>query len=433
MQGQLVECAPLNIEPGDAPESGPGKPPHNKPDGDRRFWWKVSPLLAAISVAKAVRLPNYKSATQAEVDYHLGLIKRGMFGAVFARPLHLEHYSRFAVFSWVLLLATVGLLLWFTYTSRALKRVLSPEVVALFCSSYALVYLAHMVGYFEVLLLALTLLLLLVPSFRWRLVLAVPVIVFALAVHEMYLFVYLPVLLFSFVAQGLLAGPRTMPRRRIGGAVLLLGAVALGTTLRLALRPPMTVPQLGALRTHIATLVDFPTDEAMYDVLVRSTHDNLLIMQDIASRAPWWRQQLVCLLTMAPTVVLLILTTRALLRHSARPAPRWLPWAAVTAALSPLAMHLLGFDVARFNAMVILTSFLVLLTVCRYTEGAAVALSPRLHHAVLLVLLLNMTSGDLLMDGRVVRSFPFVRELPGTLALRHGHWQPPDPNYKPRF
>ena len=416
-------------------------------NGDRRFWWYVTPLLAAISVAKAIRLPNYKSATQAQVDYHLGLIKRGMFGAALARPLHLEIYSRFTVFSWALLLITVATLLLFTWRSGARQRLLTPELLALFFSSYALVYMAHMVGYFEVLLLLITLALLLVRSFWLRFACAIPAVVFALAVHEMYLFVYLPVLLFSFLvqsvaeqAQGVAGKVRGTPRppRRYApaAAVLLLLAFALATTTRLALNPPMTPAQLDGMRGHIAHLVDFPTDEAMYDVLVRSTRDNLLIMHDVAAQAPWWRQQIVCLVTMAPTVLLLLWMTRRLLRsapHPARQVPRWLSACAMLASLSPLAMHLLGFDVARFNAMVILTSFLVLLTVCRWTTGPPVALSPRLRHAVLLVLLLNMTSGDLLMDGRTVRAFPFLRELPGTLALRHGQWQPPDPTYKPRF
>ena len=93
------------------------------------------PVLATISVAKAIRLPTYKAATQAQVDYSFGLIKRGMFGACFARPLHLEIYSRFAIFSWALLGLAVVLLLVFTWCSGAPWRLLSPEIVALFFSS----------------------------------------------------------------------------------------------------------------------------------------------------------------------------------------------------------------------------------------------------------------------------------------------------------
>lgn len=400
---------------------------------DGRFWWALCPLLAAISVAKAIRLPNYKSATQAQVDYSLGLIKRGMFGAAFARPLHLEIYSRFTVFSWGLLLGTMAVLLLFTWLGGARQRVLSPEVITLFFSSYALVYMAHMVGYFEVLLLLHTLLLLLIRPFWVRLAVALPVAIFALAIHEMFLFVYLPVILFSFLLQGFAGHGKPLRKPVVLAAVGLLLGVSVATTVRLALNPPMTPAELVLLRDGIAHRVNFPTNAEMYDVLVRSTRDNLYIMRDVASRPPWWRQQLVCLITMAPTVILLLLTTRRLLRASHRVVSRWLYLGALVAALSPLAMHLLGFDVARFNAMVIVTSFLALLAVCRFTDGAPVALSSREHYAVLLVLLLNMASGDLLMDGRTVRAFPFVRELPGTLALRHGHWQPPDPTYKPRF
>ena len=290
-----------------------------------------------------------------------------------------------------------------------------------------------MVGYFEIVLLLLTVSLLLIRPLAWRLACSVPAAVFASATHEMFLLVFLPVLLLSFPLQGFTGGgPGKRKTFAVAAATLLL-SVSLATSVRLALKPPMTAAQLQRMRGHIAGIANFPTDDAMYWVLLRSTRDNVHIMHDVVARAPWWRQQLVSLITMAPTVALLLLMTRRVLRSSTHAVPSWLFPCAVVASLSPLAMHGLGFDVARFNAMVILTSFLTLLTVCRLVEGKPVRLSPRLHHAVLLVVLLNMTSGDLLMDGRTVRSFPYIRELPQTLALRHGHWQPPDIHYRPRF
>jgi hypothetical protein len=156
-------------------------------------------------------------------------------------------------------------------------------------------------------------------------------------------------------------------------------------------------------------------------------------MREVAQRPPWWRQQIVSLVTMAPTIVLLLLTVGLVLRSSTRLVPKWLRMGAMAAGLSPLGMHLLGFDVARFNAMVILTSFLVLLAACRFTDGPSVMLSNRIRHWMLLVIMLNMASGDLLMEGRVVRPFPFIREFPQVLALRYGHWQPRDPHYKPAY
>ncbi len=412
-------------------------------DREQRFWWATIPLFMAISVGKAIRLPNYKSATQAQIDYRLGLIKRGMFGTIFARPLHLEHYERYAVFSWLALLVTLLLLLLYTWKSGLRQRVLTGESAVLFFTSYALTYMAHMVGYFEVVLLALTLGLLMIKPFWIRLLFSIPVAIFALAIHELFLIVFVPVLLFSFLAQtaGLPQEPveprgngstAALGRGRGWAACALLLTVSLAVTVRLALRPPLTGVQLDAMRSATSQLADFPTDEAMYLVLVRSTADNLVIMRDAVTHAPWWRQQLVSLITMGPTIVLLLMTTGLVLR-AGRGAPRWLHWAAIGAGLSPLGMHLLGFDVARFNAMVILTSFLVLLTACRYTAGPPVPLSPRLRHAVILIMLLNMASGDLLMDGRVVRPFPFIRELPQVLSLRHKPWVPRDPSYKPQY
>ena len=412
-------------------------------DREQRFWWATIPLFTAISVGKAIRLPNYKSATQAQIDYRLGFIKRGMFGTAFARPLHLEQYQRYTVFSWVVLLATVLLLLLYTWKSGLRRRVLSGEAAALFFTSYALTYMAHMVGYFEVVLLALTLALLMIKPFWIRLLFSIPVTIFALAIHELFLIVFVPVLLFSFLAQAPGAphefseisrkqGPFTPRTGTAWAACALLLTVSLAVTVRLALRSPLTGVQLESMRSATSQLADFPTDEAMYLVLVRSAADNLVIMRDAVTHASWWRQQLVSSITMGPTIALLLVTAGLVLRSGGE-APPWLKGAAIGAGLSPLGMHLLGFDVARFNAMVILTSFLVLLTACRYTTGPPVALSPRLRHAVILIMLLNMASGDLLMDGRVVRPFPFIRELPQVLSLRHGPWTPRDPRYKPQY
>lgn len=409
-------------------------------DREQAFWWAIFPILAIVSVGKGIRLPNYNSATQAQVDYRLGMVKRGLFGTVFSRPLHLEHYKTFVLFSWAMLLLTLALLLVLTWRSGLRQRVLTGEVVALFFSSYSLTYMAHMVGYFEVLLTALTIALLLVRQPWLRLLCSFPVVVFSLLVHELFLIVFLPVILFSFLVQAeagensteIHGRVRFTPQTALAACGFLL-ALCLSLTVRLALQPPMTRAQVEALRIGIAQIVDFPPFEIMYLVMVRSTADNLAIMKHVVQTAAWWRQQLVCLVTMAPTIVLLLLTVGLVLRSTTRPVRRWLKIAALLAGLSPLAMHLLGFDVARFNALVVLTSFLVLLVACRFTNGHLVELPTRMRHWVLLVMLLNMASGDLLMDGRVARPFPFIRELPQVLPLHHGKWEPRDPFYKPQY
>jgi hypothetical protein len=412
-------------------------------DGERRFWWSIIPVLTAVSIGKAIRLPNYKSAIQAQIDYRFGFVKRGMYGEIFTRPLHLEHYHRYVVFSWLTLALMVAVLLLLTWRSGLRERLLTGEAAALFFSSYSLTYMSHMVGYFEVILALLTMGLLFVRSVRWRFLLSLPVAVFALTLHEMFLIVFLPVLLFSFLAQAVRVEecePSSPPSfsespRAAFAAFALLSLVCVAVTLKLSLKPAMTQAQINVMGADIAKRVDFPLDaaEPMYAVLMRSTKDNLVIMKGVAQTPAWWRQQIVCLFTMAPTIALLLLTALRVLRSNTMPAPRWLLQSAVAAGLAPLAMHLLGYDVARFNAMVILASFLVLLAACRFTTGKPIALSTRMRHCVLLVMLLNMASGDLLMDGRLARPFPFVRDLPKLWALRNGHWSIPDPHLKPQY
>ena len=407
---------------------------------DQRFWWGVVPILTLISLGKAIRLPNYNAATQAQIDYRFGFIKRGMFGSAFSKPLHLEIYERFTVFSWVMLLLMVVLLFVIAWRSGLRQRVANGEVVALFFSSYALTYMAHMVGYFEIVLTTLTVALLLIRRPGLRLLCSLPGSIFCILIHELFLIVFLPVLMLSFLLQSIdadetahLGKERSREVAKAVFACALLCISCVGLTVRLALKAPMDAAQLGAMRVSIGSRVDFTPVENMYVPMGKSTRDNLIIMKGVIQHAGWWRQQLVCSITMAPTIVLLIMTTSLVLRSGIRPVPRWLRIFAVVAGSAPLGMHLLGYDVARFNALAILTSFLVLMVSCQFSSGARVTLSPRLRHCVLVVILLNMASGDLLMDGRVVRPFPFIRELPQVLSLLHGKWQARDPSYKPQY
>ena len=88
---------------------------------------------------------------------------------------------------------------------------------------------------------------------------------------------------------------------------------------------------------------------------------------------------------------------------------RW-PYAGVLlATLAPLSLHLLGWDKNRWNQLLCLNAFLLLLMVSRLVGGEPIQLPARLRRACLLVMLLNMATGGGMLDNRHIRPFPFFR------------------------
>ena len=99
---------------------------------------------------------------------------------------------------------------------------------------------------------------------------------------------------------------------------------------------------------------------------------------------------------------------------------------AMGAALSPLLMHIIGWDNARWNALACLEEFLVLALLVRSRPEARLDLPTSYRNAAVLVMALSMVTGESLMDYRTPHWYPFtvpVRSLVQT--LKQHSWEPP--------
>jgi hypothetical protein len=394
---------------------------------DRRFWRMAAAVLGGVSFLRGVRHPSRWAATQAMVNYEFGVVKRGLFGATLGGWLHMEHYGRFALVSFALLSLLVVMLVWMTWRSGALRRLGAGEPVAVFFASFAMTYLAHLVGYLEVPLAVLTIALLLIRSPWVRLAAALPVCVAGILVHEMYFVVFLPAVLFSLLLDGCLQ--QEAGRRRtlwvMSGALLLVCAAV---TFRLGHQRPLTVKQAQAMQSSMAARVDFPVRKDFFDVLTFSSAKSLQGMEDHFLHWGGWRQVFVeSVLIFAPTALLLILPGYWLLRGLPGAFRRWIGAAAVAAACAPLAMHLFGFDSARWDALVCVESYLVLVTICWKMPGEGFVLPAGYRNAAVLVIALSMATAETLMDGKEPNAFPF--RTPGQAAVHAlwpADWTPPE-------
>jgi hypothetical protein len=93
---------------------------------------------------------------------------------------------------------------------------------------------------------------------------------------------------------------------------------------------------------------------------------------------------------------------------------RWTRMACVTASLSPLLLHPLGWDVYRWDGLVAWTSFLTFVLVA---SCAKIEMSPPLRNVAILLMVLNAAGGPGLLNNEWLHGFPEVRQLPVALRM----------------
>ena len=372
---------------------------------ERRFWAWGAAVLTAVSLLKGLRVPNDWAATEAQFGYGHGFIKRGLFGAVVTGPLGLWHYGRFALVSTLLLAALIGLVVGFSRWAGVSARFGSAMVGAVYGASFSVTYLAHLNGYLDIPLALMGVGLLCVRSLRLRAALGVPVVVVAMLTHEMFLVVFLPVVLLSFLLQ-----MEFRRERRAGlAAVACLAGVGIAMAVLLAAQKPVSKVTADAMLEEIVAKADFVRTDYL-PVLTNSPGEIARIMRAKQRTLRWWLGQVSAAVTLLPTAGVLLYVTRRVLAAGGAAVPGWMFPACVVAALAPIAMGAVGIDTGRWYALAGLTTFLVLGCVCRYAPGGVVTLSPAVRRAAVIAIALGMASGGGLMDHSQILPYPFTSE-----------------------
>lgn len=376
--------------------------------GGQRFWGWMALGLGAIAFGKGMHLPGPWPYTQAQLDYRVGFMRRGLFGEVLGRPLGLNHYAHFAVVSTVLLLGLYGFLILLARSSKVMQRTPPGELLAVYASSYSVSYLAHLNGYFDIPLALLCVGVLFVRSTGLRLAAAVVATVVGVLIHEQFFFAFVPLLAVS-IAFGAATGKTDGQRRLAWTGAVLLAMMAAGLTWYLGRHASISATQTAQLAQSVAGAADHPLKDDVFDVLPRTPKENLEIMKTVWARPTFLPAQVESLLMFGPTAVVLLWATFLMLRQWMPGSCRWLYAGVLLATLAPLSLHLMGWDKNRWNEILALNAFLMLLLVSRLMGSEPVELPRRLRQACLAVMLLNMATGGGLMDGLHIRPFPFMR------------------------
>jgi len=386
---------------------------------ERRFWLWTAVGLGILAFGKGIREPNPWSYTQAQLDYSAGLIRRGLFGASVGHLLQLNQYGHFAVFSVVLLLLLFALLALLAHKLRLAERTPPGELLAVYASSYSVSYLAHLNGYLDIPLALLCVAPLFVRSTGGRLVAAMASTTLGILLHEQFFFAFLPLLIVSILFGAATARSAAQRRLAWSGGVL-LAALGLGLMAYVMWHGSISAAQTEQLRHSIARTADRPLDAYVFQVLSLTPRENLHIMGSVWGRSTFLLAEVESVLLFGPTAALLSWATLLLLRRSMPGKYRWLYAAVLLATLAPLSLNLMGWDKNRWNELVALNAFLLLLIVSRLAGGETVHLPRWLRRACLLVMLLNMATGGGMIDDRHIRPFPFLRN-PDAVVVETSH------------
>jgi hypothetical protein len=382
---------------------------------EQRFWNWTALGLGILAFVKGIRLPNSWAYTQAQMDYGAGFTRRGLFGSTLGHLLQLNLYGHFVVASTVLLLLLFAVLALLARSSKLSERMPPGELLAVYASSYSVSYLAHLNGYLDIPLALLCAGPLFVRRTGWRLAAAACCTVVGILIHEQFFFAFLPLLMISILFGA--ATARTAAERRlawVGGALLAL--LGLGLMMNFARQGPISEEQSEQMRQTITLRADGALNTEVFKEGSLTPQENLGIMQSVWRRSTYLPAQVESLLLFGPTTVVLSWATLLLLRRWKPGKQRWLYTGVLLATLAPLSLHLVGWDKNRWNEILCLNAFLLLLLVSRLAGGEPVRLPVWLRRTCLLVMLLNMASGGGMLDGRHIRPFPFMRSPDAAVA-----------------
>ncbi|MCC7516191.1 MAG: hypothetical protein IT470_02510 [Pseudomonadales bacterium] len=281
----------------------------------------------------------------------------------------------------------------------------------LFASSMSPVYLAHTIGYFDIIGVLATIILIRVSNSASKNALMVAVIVMCLMIHESFFIIFFPTLLIHFYIS--FKNPESHT------AIFSFFGLSITFFIFSFLLANMTMSHEDIYWLH-SQLLQRTHEELRGDsfaVLGRKIGDNYEIMAACLQGALCYLNIASSLLVTLPTALLINIATWKLLRpHLGIPVSLLI----CAASFSPLAMHLLAWDTHRWNALMLTTSFLNYCSVAKrysYTGSADAVSTPAPPYPVIaLLLFLNGASTIGLFESYEVGSFPFVESLASWLS-----------------
>jgi hypothetical protein len=310
----------------------------------------------AVSVLKGVRMPSLWAITHYVFAYDFGFMKRAFWGEVLRRTLG----ERTGSYFWLAAVAfgVFVLIVWLLLREcwRLPHRPGRAALLLVFAASPALTFLAHLVGYLEQIG---YLLVLVIAALRGnpRIQAAVAFATAALAplVHEANVFWIGPLSLLAILTAPPVGPVSRLNRLRTCAAIALVWIISTGAVVSFGRVSP---EHAHALQQNRAAVLDVTPRQDAFATLSESSSESLRAMRRLWA---WRTAQLefaLSLAVFAPCAIFLtLLGTRIVWPTEAASSVTLTPVCLVLLApIGPLLLHVVGWDVYRWNALAALNA-----------------------------------------------------------------------------
>jgi hypothetical protein len=370
-------------------------------ESQKKTWLVVAVFILLVSILRGIRIPSVWGYTHFLFNYDAGFTKRSIIGEIYKHIDNYTHpYGAYIAFSTLIFSLNIACII------QAMKKLIEScqdNLIAcsiLFASSLAITYLAHTVGYYDHVGFLAAFLIINISSRPLKFLLAIPLIAFCLLVHEGFLLIFFPSIFLSLI----LASVGSKKWMRLSFCMAFFAAVIAFILSEATLNSEAMAKLYGELQAH----TDIALRGDAFAVLGRNIDSNLEIMIwtwgglfAIANIFSW--------LVTLPSCAFFMASSLPILKVCRLPHVTWL---LVLASLSPLSMHVIAWDMHRWNALAVTTSFLCLYAV--FTGLPKVENSPesvKLLPILVLLVFLNGASTIGLFEGYSVRQFPFLESV----------------------
>lgn len=395
-------------------------------ENESRFYRLLLVVGGTTAVLKGMRLPYIWAATQAQIDYRDGYLRRGFFGEV-CRQLHIPiwRYGVFAALSFALLAALFWLL------ARSVRRSGLDAAglgafSALLASSYCITVLTNLVGYYDILMALLVLAVMQCRKPSVQVIAALAAGIVGVLVHEMYAVAFLGASLASTVCR--LAFDNSRRKKLwigVAAAAIIPWAIVLAP-LGHGKLPPTEIARLAAA---ISSRVNFPShDGVLFAIFGDSSGESVHRMLGYMHAGTYWLEECFGLLAFLPTTLFFLALAWRIAGER-----RALRWYFALCTFAPLLLNLVAYDRYRWLAIMELNSIVCAIAVCwsnrrLHGDDLQPLFGPAWRRAAILLLAVNLATDIGLFQGSA-RSFPFIEYWHSFHVTRQLHqpwFEPPD-------
>lgn len=380
-------------------------------------WYVVVVTILILSILRGIRFPNLWSYTHFLFNYEFGLVKRGFIGEIitnFNFP-YLSSYNFFLIVSALIFLANMILLLLLIRDLLNSRNLVLIGCSIIFVSSLAVVFLSHSIGYFDHVGLLITLVAIRINGFFKKILFLFPSFTLALLVHEAIVVMFFPIIFMSLLFD---VQANNFKKQLI--LLMLFSALIVVLTLFIS-NATIEKSESREMYRNLKTEMGHSLRRDAFNVLHRNGEDNLRFMKIMWSKEKPLLDHIKSLSVTLPVILTFIyLMVYMLIKSSTN---IYLVILAILASLSPLLLHLFGWDMHRWNTLAITTSFVMLYVVYLSTtknNWLLTKLPNNIYPLVILVTFLNGISTIELFDGYSIKPFPFVEHYSSIIDLVAG-------------